>query len=245
MSSNKLEVRNLSFGFRGKSLFHDISFGLGPGESLMIGGRSGCGKSTLIEVCAGLHMPEKDRVFWNGRDIAGFARHELMQERQKIGFVFQRNALVQNFPIFDNIALPLRYHTDLPEQEIRNRVRAQLGRFGLLDVAGYFPEALSLGQARCAALARALVFEPDLLLLDEPTGDVDPITAQLIVHILKELRMRKEITCLIIGHNTALSRELHCTVKILDRGELIDLNDYNASVGSAFPEFTSFLHGAV
>jgi len=241
----KFEARNLRFAYRGRVLAQDVSFVINPGEALIIAGRSGCGKSMLLELCAGLGPSYSGEILWNDWSIRDMTRHDIMEARQKIGFVFQKNALIQNYPIAENIALPVRYHYDTPDEDVRCRVRELLGLFGLLDVAGHFPEALSAGQARCAALARALVLEPDMLFLDEPTGDVDPVTAGLIVRILKDLRARRKVTCLIISHHTGLAQELGCSVKVLDRGNIVDLSAYNSEVDGMFPELTSFLHGAV
>jgi phospholipid/cholesterol/gamma-HCH transport system ATP-binding protein len=169
----------------------------------------------------------------------------MLLERSRMGYLFQVHALIHNYPIFDNLALPLRRHFELSDSEIRARVSGLLERFGLASISAMLPDMLSYGQKRCAALARALVVEPDVLFLDEPTSALDPVTTRLIVDMLREYRAQKRATYVIISHNAFLIRELQCAVKVLHQGAVMDLGDWVTTATAPVPEIASFLHGAL
>ncbi len=170
--ADALRVDGVRFSFPGLPLLKGVSFAVPPGGLFAITGRSGCGKTTLLEICASLRRPLGGSVFWDGVDIAAFTHDSLMRARQGVGYVFQKHALIHNFTVFDNIALPLRYHRHLAERDVQAAVHACMEELGLFNVDKRFPNELSAAQSRCAAIARAVVMGPSLLFLDEPTAGV-------------------------------------------------------------------------
>ena len=216
---------DIRFSFAGAALLKGISFGVVQGGMFVITGRSGCGKSTLLELCSGQRTPESGRVLWNGVCIAELNHDGLVRARQHIGYVFQKHALVHNFTIYDNIALPLRYHRDLAESEVRNTVRTCMEEMGLFNVDTKFPNELSAAQSRCAAIARAVVMGPSLLFLDEPTSGVDPVTSRGIANVLKGLNASRGIAMVMVCNSVELLKGMQCPITVLEDGKLYDYQD--------------------
>jgi ABC-type methionine transport system ATPase subunit len=203
-------------------LFGDVSFTLGPGEALVITGASGCGKSSLLEICAGLLTPSAGTVFWDERRLVDLRREELLMARRGVGYVFQTHALICNMTVFDNIALPLRYHGG-DEQECRDRADDALEQHGLTSVAGVFPEVLSAAQLRQAALARALVVHPHMLFLDEPTAGFDAASERAVVDSIKRVRAARPMAVLVASTSDAVLRGVPGRVAQLGGGRLTGL----------------------
>jgi ABC-type transporter Mla maintaining outer membrane lipid asymmetry ATPase subunit MlaF len=202
---------------------------------MVIGGRSGCGKSTLLEICAGLLPPKSGRIFWEGRNIAEFTQGERIAARQRIGYIFQKHALIHNFTIFDNVALPLRYHTDQSEREIRSAVRRLLEEVGLFGVDGKFPNELSSGQTKCAAIARSLIMNPNIVFADEPTSGVDPFTQSCIVNVIAQYRIEHQATVVMISNEAKTIENFNSPVKILENGKIVDRSVLQEQTQDAAP----------
>jgi phospholipid/cholesterol/gamma-HCH transport system ATP-binding protein len=213
----------------GAPLLKGVSFDLNPGEALIIAGRSGCGKSVLLELCAALRPIQTGSVFWEEKCVAELTREQLADARQRTGFVFQKHALIHNFTIFDNIALPLRYHTAMSEREIRIRVQGCMEDLGLFDVDRNFPNELSMGQAKSASLARALIMDPRIFFADELTAGVDPYTEECISNVLNHVRQEKKTAIVMICNEVRTMRSMRCPIKILDDGRLLGLHEGAAS----------------
>ncbi len=233
------KAENLSFSYGDIRLFQDIGFSLGAGEIVSIAGRSGCGKSTLLEICAGLRQPGAGTVYWNGINSSEFTKQGLVMARQRIGYVFQKHALIHNFTVFDNIALPVRYHRDLPERDVRTLVQKCMEELGLFNVDKKFPNELSAGQSRCAAIARAIVMDPSLLFLDEPTAGVDPLTAEGITNVLQSLLTAKQMAIVCICNNTTTLKALKGRAVILDNKRLTDISPSALDSGNFLPLFSA------
>jgi len=193
-----LEARDLAFRMDGREVFQDLNFRLRRGEIYVLLGASGSGKSILLKLLGGLLTPEKGKVEIEGIDLAVASREALEAIWVKMGFVFQDAALISNMSIFDNVALPLRYHTDLPEPEVKAHVSEKMD---LCEVDRRYdrsiPAQLSLGMRKRAALSRALVLEPELLFLDEPATGLGAEGESLIARILKIYQGRERTTVLI------------------------------------------------
>jgi ABC-type transporter Mla maintaining outer membrane lipid asymmetry ATPase subunit MlaF len=234
---------DLKYSLRDLPVLRGVSFQLSEGEALIIGGRSGCGKSTLLEICASLLSPEAGKVFWEGHCIADLTREELTTAKQRIGFIFQKHALIHNFTIFDNIALPLRYHSTLPEKDIQIQVRQCMEEVGLFDVDYKFPNELSSSQSKCAALARALIMKPHILFADEPTAGVDPYTETCITNVIENFRSLYRPAVLMACNDKRTIEHMKSPIKILDNGKLMDIGassagseDYQSAILTTFQE---------
>ncbi len=157
----------------------------------MILGASGSGKSLLLKICAGLIIPEEGKVTLGGMDLALAPKEALQDLRAKIGFVFQNSALISNMAIYDNVALPLRYHKKGSEAEVQVRVEEKMALFGVhQDIYRSIPAQLSLEMHRRAALARAFILDPELLLLDQPTGGLESEKAQRLGRIIRDYQKK-------------------------------------------------------
>jgi ABC-type transporter Mla maintaining outer membrane lipid asymmetry ATPase subunit MlaF len=201
-------------------LFCGVSFGVGRGSSLIISGPSGSGKSSLLEICAGLAQPAAGVVRWFGRPTSGLSRAEMLSFRKASGYVFQRHALISSMTVEQNIALPLRYHYGIDNHDVADRCKKQCAAFGIEPVARRRPEELSHAQSRLAALARALILEPDVLFLDEPTAGLDPVTANMVVRKIINYQKARAASVIMVCHTIHIIRQMRCPVAVLDGNTL-------------------------
>jgi len=240
-----LRVENLCYSYgRFTPALRDISFEVQQGDVLLIGGPNGHCKSTLLEICAGLKKPDLGAVFWDDEDISRYSKWYMYQRRRHLGYMFQVHGLISNMTIFDNVALPLRYHGGVTDAEIRRKTRTIMDRCGVINVDKCFPERLSAGQLRCAALARALVNEPRLLLLDEPGRGVDPAVEQDIRELLLELIDERKVTLVMITNDEGMFELFHGKSAILDNGRLTYMETYQNKPEGELPFIAQKLLGA-
>ncbi len=223
--TDAFEAGEVRFSFTGLTLLKGITFRIPRGGMFVIAGRSGCGKSTLLELCSSQRSPDSGTIRWEGLDVADFTHDALMRARRRIGVVFQKHALIHNFTVFDNIALPLRYHRNIPEREVRATVKASMEELGLFGVDARFPNELSAAQSRCAAIARAVVMGPAIVFLDEPTAGVDPVSARGMANVLLDMNRSRGISFLVMCNSADTIRQLECPTAILDNGNLYDIQD--------------------
>ena len=215
-----LNLVDVGYAWGGETQFSHVNIGVGGGDILIITGRSGSGKSTLLEIAAGLRKTPTGIVRWNGRSLASYSRAELRAQRQHMGYVFQPHALISNFTVIDNVALPLRYHSRIDAAKIQSRVESHLELFGIASIARKRPEELSVGQARLASIARAFVMNPEVVFLDEPLSGLDPQTARVITDILRRMAAYHDVTLVIVSHEAEFIRGMDCAVAFLENGSI-------------------------
>ncbi len=223
---SQIQLDNVSYTFDHERLFSQATVTIEQGRIVMLMGRSGSGKSTLLEISAGLLEPATGTVRWNDRDIRELSRQELVTERRKTGYVFQQHALISNMTVFDNIALPLRYHTAMPDKALRVMIQQHLEKIGISDIRNKLPEALSVGQARLVSIARALIMRPEFLFLDEPISGLDPVTAQSVIAILQKLCTQSNLTIFMVSHIISFIEQLQCPIVLLDNRTVTCFNNY-------------------
>jgi len=195
-----LEMRNVVKYYAGdKPVLDGVSFHIYRGETKIIVGTSGSGKSTILKLIMGLDKPDEGQIFVEGEDITGMNERQLVSVRQKIGMVFQESALFDSLTVRENVAYRL-YEMDADEGEIERRVREVLGFVGLVEAIDKMPSELSGGMKRRVALARALISEPRIMLYDEPTAGLDPITSKKINELIIALRDTKQVTGVFVTH---------------------------------------------
>jgi len=202
-----IEVKNIYKKFS-DFVLEDVSFEVKDGEFVIILGKSGAGKSVLFKIMVGLLKPEKGSVFYDEFDITKANDNELIEIRKKIGFVFQGSALFDSMNLFENVALPLREHFKLTKKELEKRVMKALESVGLKGYENLYPSELSGGMKKRAAIARAIVSEPDYLFYDEPTTGLDPETAERITNLIKRLWEERKITSLAVTHDFSFTKNV-------------------------------------
>jgi phospholipid/cholesterol/gamma-HCH transport system ATP-binding protein len=216
-----LEVWNASFHLDSRVIFRDLNFLLPKGQALFVLGGSGSGKSLLLRLCAGLILPEKGKVTLGGTDLKTAPREEIQELRARIGFVFQDSALISNMALYDNIALPLRYHKKGTEDEVRARVAEKMELFGVdRSFEWSLPAALSLEMHKRAALARAFMLEPEFLLLDQPTSGLETEVEQSLNRIIRDYQQRRGASLLEVGSEYPLSQAHTDRIGLLEGGRI-------------------------
>src|SRR5262245_22664443 len=190
----------VSLAFDDKVILDQISFTLLPGRMKIILGASGAGKSTILRLILGLLKPDGGRIVVNGHEVHAMAESDLMEVRARLGMVFQEGALFDSLTVRENVGYRLYEETNLPIETVDNRVREVLGYVGLGEYGDRMPAELSGGQRRRVAIARALTSKPEILLYDEPTTGLDPITALTIDDEIIKLRDLEEVSSIIVTH---------------------------------------------
>jgi len=188
-----------------RQVFRGLSCGFPRGQISVVLGGSGAGKSTLLRMIGGLTRPDQGTVRVAGQDITRLSERQLFKVRDRIGMLFQGGALLDSMTVFDNVALPLREHSALSERDIASEVKRRLGAVGLENVERLYPRELSGGMSRRAALARAIVTDPEIVMVDEPFSGLDPINVRRIEALLTELNHRLGITMVVTSHHLASS----------------------------------------
>jgi phospholipid/cholesterol/gamma-HCH transport system ATP-binding protein len=196
-----IELEHVALSFGERRVFEDLSCGFPRGRISALLGGSGSGKSTVLRLVGGLVRPDRGAVRVDGVDVARLEGAELTRSRRKIGMTFQAGALLDAMTLFENVALPLREHARLSEAELAERVRGRLADVGLADAGDLLPGQLSGGMTKRAALARAVIMEPEVLLCDEPFSDLDPLNVRRIEALLLDLNERLGLTLVMATHH--------------------------------------------
>ena len=195
----KIEFRNVSLSYEDHAVLDGVSFCMWPGELKGILGYSGTGKSTLLKLAIGLKKPDSGQILIDGRDITRLDEDQLIEIRQRVGFVFQGGALFNSLTVYENVAFRPR-EMGWDEERIDREVKRVLGFVGLLDAADKLPDELSGGMRRRAAIARTIVDKPEIILFDEPTAELDPPTARSICELAIRLRDLEGVTSMFVTH---------------------------------------------
>ena len=222
-SANGVAVRfdRVTKSFGSRKVLDDVSFEVPSGSGFVILGRSGTGKSVTLRHMIGLLRPDRGRVFVNDQEISALSGPQLSAVRQKMGFLFQNAALFDSISVGENVAFPMRRHTRLPDDDIRARVSERLAAVGLEHDYEKMPGALSGGMRKRAGLARALALDPMILLVDEPSAGLDPITADEIDTLLLEMKEKRGVTLVVVTHNIPSARRLGDELVMLHDGRII------------------------
>ena len=227
--SASVVVNNVHKSFGSQHVLNGVSLTVTRGETLAVLGRSGSGKSVLLKLIIGLEKPDSGSVRIHGQDIAGLGLDQIGEIRKKIGFLFQHAALYDSLTVEQNVAFPLQHHKkEMGSSERGDRVRQLLAEVGMTEGFGKMPSDISGGMQKRVGLARALALEPDILLLDEPTAGLDPISSGEIDDLVLSLQREHRMASIVVTH------DLHSAKTIADRLAL--LNEGNVVVQGSFEQ---------
>jgi phospholipid/cholesterol/gamma-HCH transport system ATP-binding protein len=235
-----IAVEGLRKSFGEQVVLDGITFELQPGQVTCVLGRSGTGKSVLLKLLIGLQTPDAGSIHLEGRDIASASLEELNETRKKVGFLFQQAALYDSMTIEENVAFPLRRHTKLSDAERKDKVHKLLESVGMDRDLEKLPADISGGMRKRVGLARALALEPTIVMFDEPTAGLDPITATEIAKLIVELRDQRHITSIVVTHDLHTARTIANRLIVLDGGKILfdgTFEDLNASKDPFIAEF--------
>jgi len=196
-----VDIRNMSFKRGNRTIFDNISLMVPKGKVTAIMGPSGIGKTTLLRLIGGQLTPDSGEILFQNQNIPTLSRSKLYQARKKMSMLFQSGALFTDLNVYDNVAWPLREHTQLPAALLHTTVMMKLEAVGLRGAEKLMPAELSGGMARRVALARAIALEPDLIMFDEPFVGQDPITMSVLVKLIDELNQALGVTCIVVSHD--------------------------------------------
>lgn len=208
MSIPFIEFRNVCFAYEDRPVLNNVSLNIEDGHFVAIMGGSGSGKTTLLRLLTGQIKASSGQVLVHGKNLAQFSEEALYQHRRQMGVLFQFGALFTDLSVYDNIAFPLREHTDLPNEMIRDLVLLKLSAVGLRGVENLMPNELSGGMARRVALARSIALDPKLMLYDEPFTGLDPISLGVIAHLIARINRALGTTSIMVTHDLTQSLKI-------------------------------------
>lgn len=218
-----IEIRNLSKRFDSLVVLDDVSFQINDASLVVVLGPSGTGKSVLLKAMLGLLPVDSGDVVFDGKSMQASSDKEIYEIRKKVGFVFQGTALFDSMNVADNIALPLREHTDLSSKDIRERLCCLLDVVGMAGKANLYPQSLSGGMKRLVAVARALALNPEYLFYDEPTTGLDPVMTDRVVGLIQNLKKSHASSGIVVTHDLETARAVGDEIFMLKNGRISKL----------------------
>ena len=235
--------RGVGKSFDDRVVLRDIELDIYPGETMVILGRSGSGKTVMTSMLVGLETPDKGTITVAGMELTQLESDEDWRDlRLRTGYLFQEVALYDSMNIGDNVAFPMQQHTHLSRQEIYDRARDKLSQVDLEEVMDKRPDELSGGMARRAALARSLALDPRLIIYDEPTAGLDPITVDDIGRLIRRLQKDLGVTSVVVTHDLRLTEHIADRIALLEDGTLAFLGTFEEFQQSDNQEARLFLH---
>ncbi len=238
-----IRTQNLHKAFGEQVVLHDVSLTVPRGQTLMVLGRSGTGKSVLLKLLIGLQKPDHGEIEINQKEITSIPLKELNETRKKMGFLFQNAALYDSLTVEENVAFPLRRHTQMKRQEQQDRARELLARVGMEDARKKMPTNISGGMKKRVGLARALALDPEIMLLDEPNAGLDPITAAEIDELIRELQQERGITSVVVTHDMRSVQTVADRVAMLNQGRIVFEGTLDDLKQSDDPFVVQFMQG--
>jgi phospholipid/cholesterol/gamma-HCH transport system ATP-binding protein len=239
-----VQVRSLGKSFGEQTVLNGINLEVAQGETLSVLGRSGTGKSVLLKLIIGLHKPDSGSIRVHGQEVTGLPLKPLNEVRKKVGFLFQQAALYDSLTVEENVAFPLRRHSKMPDDERNERVHKLLTSVGMDQAAHKMPAEISGGMQKRVGLARALVLEPDILLFDEPTAGLDPITAAEIDDLILRLQKERNMTSVVVTHDIHGARAISDRLALMRDGQILIEGTFEDLQKSRDTFVTQFLSGS-
>ncbi len=240
-----ITIRNLVYRRGSKTILDGVSMDIPKGRMVAIMGPSGVGKTTILKLISGQLIPDSGSIEVDGKDVNTLGHNELRRLRRHVGVLLQNGALFTDLTVFENIATPVREHTDLSEALIRRLVWIKLRAVGLAGIEELMPHELSGGMARRVALARAVVLDPAVVLYDEPMTGLDPIAVSTVRTLMRETNDALGLTSMIVTHNVAQMEKLVDYCYIIAQGKVAGEGEPRALRESTDPAVDQFMNGKV
>jgi phospholipid/cholesterol/gamma-HCH transport system ATP-binding protein len=237
-----IECRNVHKSFGSNAVLNGLELGIPEGMITVVLGPSGTGKSVLIKHLIGLLFPDEGEIMVHGESVSHMRMNRLLEVRKKFGILFQDGALFGSMDIFNNVAFPLRQHTELTEAEIHDRVYERLADVGLDNAGDRMPSEVSGGMRKRAGFARALVLEPEIVMFDEPDSGLDPVRTSLLCELIQEMHSRHGGTYIVITHDIASARQIGEYIAVLWKGRIVEAGAATEMFESKNPFVRQFLN---
>lgn len=236
-----IQFKDLRKSFGEREIIKGITFSINRGEILFILGTSGTGKSVTLKLIVGLLAPSGGEIWVDGENITHFTEEEFFRIRRKCGMVFQHPALFDSLSVFENVAFGLRKSLRLSEDEIKRRVRHCLDLVQVKGIDGKLPQEISYGTQKRVSLARTVAIQPDILLFDEPTTGLDPITTNAVNKLIQELSRNLKTTSVVVSHDMNCALEIADRIVVLDGGHIVAQGSPSEIRGCRHPLVVDFL----
>ena len=243
MTDILVDIKNMTFKREERAIYEDINISIPKGKVTAIMGPSGIGKTTLLRLIGGQLKPQSGEILFDGQDIPTLSRAKLYDVRKRMSMLFQSGALFSEMNVFDNIAFPIREHTQLSEDIIEKMVLMKLEAVGLRGAKTLKPSELSGGMARRAALARAIALDPELIMYDEPFAGQDPISMGVIVRLIKSLNEALGLTSIVVSHDVAEVMSIADYIYIIAEQKVIGHGTAEKIAQNSSPLVQQFVQG--
>ncbi len=241
-NNSLVELQHLTFGYGDRVILDDISLSVPRGKVTALMGASGGGKTTVLRLIGGQYRAQKGALQFDGSDVTAMNQSQLYTARRRMGMLFQFGALFADLSVFENVAFPLREHTDLPESLIRDIVLMKLNAVGLRGARDLMPSNLSGGMSRRVALARAIVLDPELIMYDEPFAGLDPISLGTSARLIRELNDAMGLTSILVSHDLEQTFAIADHIIILANGKIATQGTAEEVMKSEDPLVYQFVH---
>jgi phospholipid/cholesterol/gamma-HCH transport system ATP-binding protein len=241
-SKAAIETVDLRKTFGKQKVLNGVSLQVKKGETLAVLGRSGTGKSVLLKLIIGLKKPDSGSIEVTGKEITELDEDQLSNVRKKVGFLFQQAALYDSLTVEENVAFPLRRHTEMSRSERKNRVRDLLADVGMERALKKMPSEISGGMQKRVGLARALALDPEILLFDEPTTGLDPITSSEIGDLIVELKRKRKMSAVVVTQDVQGAKAYSDRMVLLHEGNIVAEGGYDDLQGSEDKLVKQFFH---
>jgi phospholipid/cholesterol/gamma-HCH transport system ATP-binding protein len=236
-----IEFKGLCKNFGERKVLRGIDLRIGRGEIVFLLGTSGTGKSVTLKLIVGLMQASTGEIWIDGENVTNFTEEEYFRIRRKCGMVFQHPALFDSLTIFDNVAFGLRKSLKLPESEVATRVKRSLDLVHVKGIDSKLPQEISYGTQKRVSLARTVATEPEILLFDEPTTGLDPITTNAVNNLIQELSRKLKTTSIVVSHDMHCALAIADRIVVLDAGQIVEQGSPSEIMNSQHPLVVDFM----